>query len=382
MRQIFSVLAYIHYEGYVHRDIKPENFVLTLNSLLPLRLANLATAVQHKNGYGFRGTVGTYFYMAPEMLMGLKYGKEVDMWSAGIIMYLLIFGAHPLVEIVEEKETVDVYKTMIKRELSKDNKSIVDMNKPEIRLKNRDMINLLRQLLQVDPKKRITAERALNDPWIIHASGLIRRKKVLEIERVIRKRKDINDVLMNVISVICAPVLKVMLLDRMCNHCKWARFGDYPEVSAELEEIYRRLFYLIDANGNGYLSKDEILHCTLPLTSTIVRDRFPNASISKTEILDMLSRVSLTSEYGVPLRTFEHAAALNDLELNRDKIENIFRAIDLVRTGNRRRMTTDTFRSLSSTPHTLVAPYLLRRWKGIMRALCDCTQTERCLRRS
>ena len=53
--------------------------------------------------------------------------------------------------------------------------------------------------------------------------------------------------------------------------------------------------------------------------------------MSKTEISDMLSRVSISREYGVPLKTFEQAAALNDLELHKDKIDSIFAAIDLVR---------------------------------------------------
>jgi len=266
MRQIFSVLAYIHYEGYAHRDIKPENFVITNDQLLPVKLANLATVIKRKETYGLTGLVGTYLYMAPEMLMGKNYDKEVDMWSAGIIMYMLFTGKHPLVNILEEKDHADSYKTLIKRALLNDNTVVVDMNKSEVRLMKKEIRTLLNQLLELDPKKRITAERALKDPWIVKSGGVKRQKNILNIEKFIRKRKDLHNVLMNVVSVICAPVLKVMLLDRMCNHCKYARENGYPEVSKDLEELYRMLFYLIDDDGKGFLSKSEILSCILSLT--------------------------------------------------------------------------------------------------------------------
>eukprot|EP00826_Nyctotherus_ovalis_P028035 TRINITY_DN2202_c0_g3_i3.p1 TRINITY_DN2202_c0_g3~~TRINITY_DN2202_c0_g3_i3.p1 ORF type:complete len:290 (-),score=108.68 TRINITY_DN2202_c0_g3_i3:568-1437(-) len=263
MRQIFSVLAYIHYEGYVHRDVKPENFVVTNDQLLPIKLASLATVVKREGTYGLKGVVGTYLYMAPEMLMEKSYDKGVDMWSAGIIMYMLLTGTHPLVAIREQEESADMYKTLIKRTLINDNTVVVDMSKSEVRLLKKEIRNLLNQLLELDPKKRITAERALKDPWIVKSGGIKRQKNILNIEKLIRKRQDLHDVLMNVISVICAPVLKVMLLDRMCNHCKYARHNGYPEVSKDLEKLYRMLFYLIDDDGTGFLSKNEILSCTL-----------------------------------------------------------------------------------------------------------------------
>lgn len=265
MRQIFSTLAYIHYEGYTHRDIKPENFVITYDQRLPVKLASLATVIKREGTYGLAGLVGTYLYMAPEMLMGKNYDKEVDMWSAGIIMYMLLTGKHPLINIMEEKENADVYKTLIKRALLSDNSTVVDMNKSEVRLMKKEIKTLLNQLLELDPKKRITAERALKDPWIVKSGGVKRQNNILTIEKFIRKRKDLHEVLMNVVSVICAPVLKVMLLDRMCNHCKYARENGYPEVSKDLEELYRMLFYLIDDDGKGFLSKSEILSCILSL---------------------------------------------------------------------------------------------------------------------
>jgi serine/threonine protein kinase len=259
MQQIFSILAYMHYEGYVHRDIKPENFLCTCDELGPIKLASLATVMKRNRSAGLKGVVGTYLYMAPEMLMGKCYSKEVDMWSAGVIMYLLLTGTHPIVDM--EEESIDMYRTLIKRALVVEDAVIFNQGRTEVRLMKKEVKNLLKQLLEADPKKRITAERAMHDPWIVRSVKIMRRKNILNIERKIRKRNDLHDVLMNIISVICAPILKVMLLDRMCNHSIYARNYGYPEVTSDQKEFYEMLFYLLDDNASGFLSKTEILGC-------------------------------------------------------------------------------------------------------------------------
>jgi len=325
MHQIFSLLSFIHYKDFVHRDIKPENFVLipSKNMSNNLRLANLSTMASMADSESLKGVVGTYLYMAPEIILGKSYDKAADMWSAGIILYMMMTGEHPLIELESKSIRSEPYKNLLHKEFAKQDLKPVDDSKAEVKLLKKNVRMLLESLLELDPKKRITAERALRDPWIIQCQMIKRQESLVYIEREIRKKEDLHDMLMAVVSILCAPLLKVMLLDRMCNPCSYARENNFPEVDQEILQFYRSLFYMIDTNGNGFISKNEIMS---------FRDQFPKASLSKSEIAEMLSHANFntTKEYAISPRSFEHAAALYDIQHNKSKLNAIFSAIDTV----------------------------------------------------
>ncbi|XAR71752.1 Non-specific serine/threonine protein kinase [Bertholletia excelsa] len=94
-RQLMQVVTYCHKKGVVHRDLKPENILLTTKaSSSPIKLADFGLATYIKSGQSLHGTVGSPFYIAPEVLEG-GYNEAADVWSAGVILYILLSGVPP-----------------------------------------------------------------------------------------------------------------------------------------------------------------------------------------------------------------------------------------------------------------------------------------------
>lgn len=99
---------------------------------------------------------GTLAYVAPEVLQMTGYGREVDLWSIGVIMYVLLRGRLPF----DAKHKDDIIEKTIKGALPMEGDPVWDQVSPEAKA-------LIRRLLCPDPKKRITVSEALNDPWIL-----------------------------------------------------------------------------------------------------------------------------------------------------------------------------------------------------------------------
>lgn len=94
-RHLMQVVQYCHENGIVHRDLKPENILLATKSLSsPIKLADFGLATYIKPGHSLHGTVGSPFYIAPEVLAG-GYNQAADVWSAGVILYILLSGMPP-----------------------------------------------------------------------------------------------------------------------------------------------------------------------------------------------------------------------------------------------------------------------------------------------
>eukprot|EP00268_Persea_americana_P034444 TRINITY_DN34044_c0_g1_i2.p1 TRINITY_DN34044_c0_g1~~TRINITY_DN34044_c0_g1_i2.p1 ORF type:complete len:385 (+),score=89.10 TRINITY_DN34044_c0_g1_i2:754-1908(+) len=94
-KHLMEVVMYCHDNGVVHRDLKPENILLaTKSSSSPIKLADFGLATYIKQGQSLHGTVGSPFYIAPEVLSG-GYNQAADVWSAGVILYILLSGMPP-----------------------------------------------------------------------------------------------------------------------------------------------------------------------------------------------------------------------------------------------------------------------------------------------
>ncbi|KAK6137562.1 hypothetical protein DH2020_028704 [Rehmannia glutinosa] len=94
-KQLMEVVMYCHDKGIVHRDLKPENILLvSRSSSSPIKLADFGLATHIKPGQTLHGTVGSPFYIAPEVLVG-GYNQAADVWSAGVILYILLSGIPP-----------------------------------------------------------------------------------------------------------------------------------------------------------------------------------------------------------------------------------------------------------------------------------------------
>lgn len=152
-RQIVSAVAYIHSQGYAHRDLKPENLLIDEDH--NLKLIDFGLCAKPKGGmdYHLMTCCGSPAYAAPELIQGKAYiGSEADIWSMGVLLYALMCGYLPF----DDDNVMVLYKKIMRGKYD-----IPKWLSP-------GSVLLLSQLLQVDPKRRITVRHLLNHPWLIH----------------------------------------------------------------------------------------------------------------------------------------------------------------------------------------------------------------------
>lgn len=153
-RAIVNVVNICHFMGVMHRDLKPENFLLSSKDEgATLKTTDFGLSVFIEEGKVYRDIVGSAYYVAPEVLRR-NYGKEIDIWSAGVILYILLSGVPPFWDETEK----GIFDAVLKGDL--------DFESAPWPTISRSAKDLVRKMLTQDPKKRITAAQVLEHPWI------------------------------------------------------------------------------------------------------------------------------------------------------------------------------------------------------------------------
>lgn len=153
-RIIVGVVQACHSLGVMHRDLKPENFLFVNNDEeAPLKTIDFGLSMFFKPGERFIDVVGSPYYVAPEVLRK-NYGPECDVWSAGVIIYILLSGVPPFWDETEQ----GIFEQVLKGELD-----FVSEPWPSISESAKDLV---RRMLIRDPKKRLTAHEVLCHPWV------------------------------------------------------------------------------------------------------------------------------------------------------------------------------------------------------------------------
>ncbi|KAF7828960.1 calcium-dependent protein kinase 28-like [Senna tora] len=154
VRQMLKVAAECHLHGLVHRDMKPENFLFkSTKEDSPLKATDFGLSDFIKPGKKFHDIVGSAYYVAPEVLKR-KSGPESDVWSIGVITYILLSGRRPFWDKTED----GIFKEVLR-------------NKPDFRRKPWPSISnaakdFVKKLLVKDPRARLTAAQALSHQWV------------------------------------------------------------------------------------------------------------------------------------------------------------------------------------------------------------------------
>ncbi|CAM9811788.1 unnamed protein product [Scytosiphon promiscuus] len=155
---LLRAVEYIHSQGFVHRDLKPENLLLASpHDDASIGLADFGFASSVRDGF-LTNACGTPAYVAPEMLKRIPYGTSVDMWSIGVIIYLLLAGYPPF----EDRDQRKMF-----RAIKMGHFRFHDKYWSEVSEGAKDLI---RKLLTVDPDKRITASEACEHSWLSKAA--------------------------------------------------------------------------------------------------------------------------------------------------------------------------------------------------------------------
>ncbi|XP_071385752.1 maternal embryonic leucine zipper kinase [Centroberyx affinis] len=151
-RQIVSALAYVHSQGYAHRDLKPENLLIDEDQNLKLIDFGLCAKPKGGLGYELMTCCGSPAYAAPELIQGKTYiGSEADVWSMGVLLFALLCGYLPF----DDDNCMVLYRKITRGKF--DNP----------RWLSPGSVLLLNQMMQVEPKRRLTVRQLLDHPWVM-----------------------------------------------------------------------------------------------------------------------------------------------------------------------------------------------------------------------
>eukprot|EP01047_Picozoa_sp_COSAG01_P030232 COSAG01_NODE_2102_length_8419_cov_42.585216_6_plen_388_part_00 len=153
MRKLVSTLGFLHSQGIVHRDLKPENILLSKDRSTDIKITDFGLANIMSASSILRSKCGTPVYMAPEMLQNRPYNESVDVWAAGILLYILLSGTLPFYA-----DDPDEFLELV---LS----SSFSFPDEEWGHMADEVKDLIRKILVPDPKRRLTVRQILAHPW-------------------------------------------------------------------------------------------------------------------------------------------------------------------------------------------------------------------------
>jgi calcium-dependent protein kinase len=231
MYQIFSGINYCHKINIIHRDLKPENILIVNkdeNEFPFIKVCDFGTSKIFEAGFVERSVVGSSYYIAPEVLLK-RYNEKCDIWSCGVIMYILLsqrppFGGRDDYEIMETVKTGQY-----------------DLSSPPFDTISEEAKDLIRKTLEMDVNKRITAEEALNHPWF----------KTHKSKELFNKVKDVNtikDLITNLKKYKRTSVIQETALAYLVRH--------FPHIKDVVNAC--KLFNQIDHSEDGRITKDEL----------------------------------------------------------------------------------------------------------------------------
>uniref|UniRef100_A0A8C5R554 calcium/calmodulin-dependent protein kinase n=1 Tax=Leptobrachium leishanense TaxID=445787 RepID=A0A8C5R554_9ANUR len=185
IHQILESVNHIHQHDIVHRDLKPENLLLASKCKgAAVKLADFGLAIEVQGDqqawFGFAGTPG---YLSPEVLRKDPYGKPVDIWACGVILYILLVGYPPFWDEDQHK----LYQQI--------KAGAYDFPSPEWDTVTPEAKNLINQMLTINPTKRITADQALKHPWVCQRStvaSMMHRQETVECLRKFNARRKLK----------------------------------------------------------------------------------------------------------------------------------------------------------------------------------------------
>ncbi|KAG7530558.1 EF-hand domain [Arabidopsis thaliana x Arabidopsis arenosa] len=245
--------------GVMHRDLKPENFLFAnKKENSALKAIDFGLSVLFKPGERFTEIVGSPYYMAPEVLKR-NYGPEVDVWSAGVILYILLCGVPPFWAETEQGVALAILR------------GVLDFKRDPWSQISESAKSLVKQMLEPDATKRLTAQQVLDHPWIQNAKkapnvplGDIVRSRLKQFSMMNRLKKKALRVIAEHLSLQEVEVIRNMftLMDDD-NDGKIS----YLELRAGLRKVgsqlgepeIKLLMEVADVNGNGCLDYGEFV---------------------------------------------------------------------------------------------------------------------------
>jgi len=193
IRQVLDALKHCHQIGIIHRDLKPENLLLASKEKgAVVKLADFGLAVEVTNDdpkwFGFAGTPG---YLAPELLRKEPYGKAVDLWATGVILYILLVGYPPFWDDDQNR---------LYEQIKAGN---YEFPSPEWDTVTNEAKDLIRKLLRTNQQDRISASEALRHPWISQSDRIasqMHRQQTVDMMKAWNARRKLKGAIITMIA--------------------------------------------------------------------------------------------------------------------------------------------------------------------------------------
>uniref|UniRef100_A0A672HQS7 calcium/calmodulin-dependent protein kinase n=1 Tax=Salarias fasciatus TaxID=181472 RepID=A0A672HQS7_SALFA len=289
--QILESVNHIHQHDIVHRDLKPENLLLASKMKgAAVKLADFGLAIEVQGDqqawFGFAGTPG---YLSPEVLRKDPYGKPVDIWACGVILYILLVGYPPFWDEDQHK----LYQQI--------KAGAYDFPSPEWDTVTPEAKNLINQMLTINPAKRITAEQALKHPWVCHRStvaSMMHRQETVECLRKFNARRKLKGAILTTMLVSrnfsggCQFALELLGLWSVCGIGTPTRgvcFGG--SVSSQHKLLLARGFFFSRGKSVSCCLVSRLLFSPVPRLSATSRLRLPLCAGRKQEIIKITEQL-------------------------------------------------------------------------------------------
>ncbi|KAL3583168.1 hypothetical protein D5086_014229 [Populus alba] len=264
-KTILEIVKVCHDHGVIHRDLKPENFLFAdASESSQLKAIDFGLSIFFEPGQRFREIVGSPYYMAPEILRR-NYGPEVDVWSTGVILYILLCGVPPFWAETEE----GIAHAIVRGE--------IDFTRdpwPKVSEEGKDIV---KKMLDQNPYNRLTVEEVLENPWIQNASDVPNISLGENVRTKIKQFSLMNRFKKKALRVVAdsLPDEQVDKIKQMFHMMDTDHNGDlsFQELKDGLNKFghsvpdpdVKLLMDAADADGNGSLSCDEFVAVSVHL---------------------------------------------------------------------------------------------------------------------
>jgi len=275
MQQIFRAMYYMHENSVCHRDLKPENFLFVSKEPIEkslLKIIDFGLSCKFSADSVLTTKAGTPYYVAPQVLAG-KYDQLSDLWSCGVIMYVILCGYPPFYGETD----ADV--------LTKVRLGNFTFNAADWKNVSEDAKNLIRMLLKMNPRDRYTAEQALHHTWVKNkapkAQNVQLQSSLVDNLRGFRSQNKLKKAALQVIagqlgeSQIKQLRETFMALDDNGDGLLTAAEMKQGLEKAGLKEIppdLQQIMEEVDADGSGVIDYTEFLAATLDKKTYLQED--------------------------------------------------------------------------------------------------------------
>jgi calcium-dependent protein kinase len=288
IKQVLSALVYCHEKGVSHRDLKPENILLMeTNENLSIKLADFGNSIEFNNQSKLTGCFGSAYYIAPEVFENF-YNESCDIWSVGIIMYVLLTGKPPYACKTNKEliETAQFCPFRLTQELAK-NLSV-------------DAISLIKEMVKVNTKQRISAKNALLHPWITKFMS----DKSSGSELILNNLKEFNN---------------HSKLKEAVNIFITSQISSYDDL-----KYYKSCFEAIDKNHDGRITKEELV---TEYSKIMTVDEAQNIAD------DLLEKIDSGKDGKIDYTEFLASCNERQKNISLEKLEIAFNMFDTDRSG-------------------------------------------------